>query len=449
MLYNLAMSGFSHEMLVCGIAAAKAGEVSEARSYLERVIERGDTSLDDKCDAWYWLSEISTDAAEQRSCLENILTSNLGDVRARRKMAILNGELNPDKIIDPDLVKQTVDIVQKAASGQHFVCPHCGGRMTFTSDGQSLVCEYCETAERMEHKTKGGPSKEEENFIAALATSKGHFKPLSTRLFICQSCSAKFFLLPEQMTLTCPYCKSPFIIDQAEKEDTIEPNSLIPFEISNEKATKIFHNWLKENVLIIEDRIIQICGVYLPAWAFDVGGVISWTCQVEKTVEDGISFNFNIQGREWKTEKGERIIYYNNLLIPASKRLPPKSVETILPCFDLTLLEAYDPHYLVDRTAEYYQIPLAEASLLARKTALEKERESIRANYFKEVRDLTLGTAKMVIEGYRLVLLPIWFARYNHKNQDYLCVLNGQSGTIWGEKPRNAIKKWLDKYFNR
>jgi uncharacterized CHY-type Zn-finger protein len=443
------MSGFSHEMLVCGIAAAKAGDVQEARSYLERVIETNDASLEDKCDAWYWLSEISTDATEQRSCLENILTSNLGDVRARRKMAILNGELNPDKIINPDFVKQTADMKQKVASGQHFVCPQCGGRMTFSPDGQLLVCEYCETAERMEHKNKGGPSKEEENFIAALATSKGHFKPLSTRLFICQSCSAKFLLPPEQMTLTCPYCKSPFIVDQAEKNDTIEPNSLIPFEISNEKALTILENWLKEKAIKIEDRITSIYGVYLPAWAFDVGGLISWTCQVEKTVEDGISFNFNRQGGEWKTEKGERIIYYNNLLVPASIRLPPESVETILPGFDLTMLQPYDPHYLVDRAAEYYQIPLAEASLLARKTTLEKERGSITANYFKEVRDLTLGTAKMVVEGYRLVLLPAWFARYNHKNQDYLCVLNGQSGTIWGEKPRNVLKKWLDKNFSR
>jgi hypothetical protein len=45
------MPGFSHEMLVCGIAAAKVGEVFETRSYLERVIDREEATLDEKCDA--------------------------------------------------------------------------------------------------------------------------------------------------------------------------------------------------------------------------------------------------------------------------------------------------------------------------------------------------------------------------------------------------------------
>jgi hypothetical protein len=69
------------------------------------------------------LSEISTNASEQRTFLENILANNFGEVRARRKIAILNGALNPENILNPDLVKQTADIKQKAANGQRFDCP--------------------------------------------------------------------------------------------------------------------------------------------------------------------------------------------------------------------------------------------------------------------------------------------------------------------------------------
>jgi len=151
------------------------------------------------------------------------------------------------------------------------------------------------------------------------------------------------------------------------------------------------------------------------------------------------------EGGEWKTENGERIYYYDDLLIPAAKRLPEKAFIAILPGFNLNLLEPYDPHHLVDMAAEYYQILLAEASLLARKITLEKEKENRLTHYSKPVRDLILGSAKMVVEGYKLVLLPTWLAHDSHKYEAHLVVINRQNGTLWGEQPRNNLNGWLDK----
>jgi DNA-directed RNA polymerase subunit RPC12/RpoP len=436
------MAGFTHEMLVRGMAAAKTGDISEARFYLERLVNRDDSSIDDKCDAWYWLSEISKDPKEQRRYLEDILANNLGDARARRKLAILNGELNPGKIIDPDKIKQTSAPGNHPVTGQRFTCPHCGGRMTFTPDGQSLICESCESDERMKHKTIGEPSREEESFIAALATSKGHFKPLSTRFFTCQSCSANFILPPSQMTLTCPYCTSSYILEQAEKEDTIEPNSLIPFKLTLVIAEQALRTWFKENSLGEEAQLNGISGLYLPAWTFEVGGVISWTCLIQKSAQE--ESGFNRRQKEWKSDNGQKAIYYDDLLVLASKSLPLEAVQSKVFNFDLRGLETYDPRYLVDRVAENYQIPLAEASLLVRKMTLEKERGVIAGNYFQPMRDLALNTANMMVDAYRLVFLPVWLAHFRVDQKDYRALVNDQNGSIWAEKPQNGFNKWLD-----
>ena len=56
-------------------------------------------------EACYWLSEVSDDPTEKRSLLEEILANNFGDARARRKLAILDGKIKPEEIVDPDNFK--------------------------------------------------------------------------------------------------------------------------------------------------------------------------------------------------------------------------------------------------------------------------------------------------------------------------------------------------------
>src|SRR5512146_408042 len=97
------MPSATYDLLIRGRAAAKSKEAREARSNLERLL-RLDPPLDERLEALYWLSEVSEDPKEKRAYLEEILANNLGDVRARRKLSILDGKIKPDEIVDPDRV---------------------------------------------------------------------------------------------------------------------------------------------------------------------------------------------------------------------------------------------------------------------------------------------------------------------------------------------------------
>ena len=67
--------------------------------------------------------------------LESILANDPTEARARRKLAILDGKLKPDEIVDPDHLAQPPPDTQEANDPKRFICPKCGGRMTYTPDG--------------------------------------------------------------------------------------------------------------------------------------------------------------------------------------------------------------------------------------------------------------------------------------------------------------------------
>lgn len=95
---------YSRDLLVHGIAAAKAKEFDEARRYLERALNT-DPDFDQRSEIYGGGTEqISTDPVEQRRLVEDILANQPTESRARRKIAILDGRLKPDKIVDPDRI---------------------------------------------------------------------------------------------------------------------------------------------------------------------------------------------------------------------------------------------------------------------------------------------------------------------------------------------------------
>src|SRR5512142_3343418 len=95
------MSDATRDLLVRGIAAFKARDFGEARHYLEWLL-RLEPPMDQRLDALMCLVEISHEPAEQHSLLEDALALNPADPRARRRLAILDGRLDPAKVVDPD-----------------------------------------------------------------------------------------------------------------------------------------------------------------------------------------------------------------------------------------------------------------------------------------------------------------------------------------------------------
>jgi predicted RNA-binding Zn-ribbon protein involved in translation (DUF1610 family) len=429
------MSDGARDLLVRGIAAAKAHDKDQARFYLEWVL-RTDADRQQKIKAWLWLSEVSDDPAEKRDCLENILAREPTNPLARRGLAILRGQLDPAEIIDPNRQSPALpDASPQPAQAKRFICPGCGGKMTFTPDGGSLTCSYCNRQLTLYQAVEEGVMVQEQDFAVALATARGHARPIATRSFSCQTCGVSFMLGPGVLSLTCPYCASAYVIKVSETRELIPPEGIIPFGMTQLAAYSALQKWLEEKDLRSEAETTPPDGLYLPVWTFDVGGAVQWTGKVLERQHGWTN---------WVRQTGDYPIFYDDVLVTASHTLSADLAKEVNH-FRLNELLPYDPHYLADWPAEIYQISVADSSLAARRQAWENARRTA-ANRAKigQIGNVTFNSSGIVIESFKLILLPIWVGGYRYQGQDYKLVINGQTGNVRGERPRGGLRRLLD-----
>lgn len=445
------MSESVRELLVRGVAAAKTGQArdkEEARFYLEWVLRSNDAKSDQKASAWLWLSQIEDDPRKKRDCLENVLAWDPANVPARRGLAILDGRLKSEDIVDPNKPIEPVkpDATPQPSAVRRYVCPNCGGRMSYIADKRSLVCDYCGNRLSEYQALQQSALVGEEDFTLALATAKGHRWELPVeRTLRCEGCGATFALPPLQISGNCPFCGSAHVITTS-TDELIEPEGILPFQFDADDASQRVRLWL-DNLKFrpgdLDDRaaISQPRKVFLPCWTFDLGGTMNWNAQVE----EGYGKN-----KVWVPRNGIYLVYHDDLLVPATRALP-KDVLDDLVDYDTQSLVPYTAELLSDAAAEIYQVPLVDASLVARQQALQLAKAYVQSNDLagETHRDFFMSSGGLIIESYKLVLLPMWIANYRYKNESFLVAVNGQSGKVAGHVPRSGWQKALAGLFDQ
>jgi len=425
------MSDGAQDLLTRGIAAAKAGELKEARFFLEWVLTNNPDATQ-QMEAWLWLSEISTDPAEKRAWLVEALAHDLSEPRARRKLALLDGQLKPADLVNPETIPAipTGDVTVET---QRFTCPKCGGSLTYASDGASLTCEYCESRKSIESSFE---VEEGQNFSLAMATVQGHWKPAASKTVQCGGCGANFVLPPEGLAITCPYCASAHVIESVENGEYVVPHALIPFRITAQQAVAALRAWLDGNLPEeLQWKVLPGTGLYIPVWLFELSGQASWR-----------GYRRNKNNNQVIKDKGEMDIGRPQIRVPATHRLDPACAPE-LEAYDLSELTAYNEGYLANWTAETYQIPVAEAALDARAKFFTEFKEEMRARIFGSVEDLTVSSAGIKVDSFKLLLVPAWLTRYRVDQREYAVIINGQTGQVRANRPASGLKKLVNSIF--
>jgi DNA-directed RNA polymerase subunit RPC12/RpoP len=462
------MSEGARELLIRGVAAAKAKEKDEARFYLEWVL-RADATRDQKAQAWLWLSGLSDDPKIKRNCLEEALAQDPANQLARRGLALLDGRLDPQDIIDPSqkpAAPQLEETTPKPLESQRFVCSKCGGKMAFKAGGKALQCEYCGEAQTLFAAMQSGAMVQEHDFTVAMATAKGHSSPVGTRPFVCQGCGASFLLASGVLSLTCSYCGSAHVVELAETRQLILPEGIIPFAVPLETARRTFQEWFTKKGLKGKAKVAPVRGLYLPAWTFDLSGEIRWQCYVYRddssSMDVGglqISFGSSNNQRRLVREEGSHLVYEDDILIPASHKLPPELMMEEAECYVLADVAPFDEAYLADWPAQVYEIAVSDASLVARRVALERARRFVNTRVgatLGNAKDLQLNTSGLIVESFKLLLLPVWVARYrvgkaaNQRDDKavYTVIINGQTGKVRAQEPQNWVQKFFGSLFD-
>lgn len=267
----------------------------------------------------------------------------------------------------------------------------------------------------------------------------------------CNSCGAE--LIYDKMTVAtkCAFCGSPNIISER-LSGALKPDKIIPFRITKEKAKDIFKEWTHSNHYVPssftkEVTLDSMQGIYVPFFLYDYDIHSKLVLETERTdthVENrpgimGSSYNEVSDIKRFVLEK-ELYISYANIPVDATKRMPDKFMDNIEP-YDYSWLRDFDMAYLSGFYAEKTNFESKEIEYRA-KRKLGKFIDSCYEKLFSKVNCVEkLGDDKYIkTTAKKYALLPVWYLNYKYKDQDYIFMVNGQSGKYAGDLPISSSK---------
>ena len=416
-------SDYDNDLLKEGIFHYRVKEFDTARSYMVRALETAD-DLQTKAQANYYMSLLTDDPIQKRKFLEETLAIDMTHAEARRGLAILDGKLKANEIVDPDSMPAQAS-GEVAVKADRFTCPKCGGRMVFAPDGASLVCEYCSRNQPLSTQARSG----EQDFFIAMANGSGQRAPVEVQTFRCQGCGATFVLAPDDISAICAYCGSAHVVALGQKSQMVEPDSILPMALDQEKAAWQLVHWVENMKITPQSQVQAPRGLYLPVWVFEIYGSIPWNGKVYRQ-------------KQQVPISGNKEINFDDVRILGSQKLADLMVKT-LPEFDLRDASAYDPRFLAGWMADVYDLPMAEASLEAREIAVKQMRDLVRLE-FGYIQDLAYSTSGIMVSAFKLVLVPVWVAEVNIHGRTVRLLINGRNGSVHSEIPEHGFSGWLE-----
>lgn len=415
-----------------GILAAKGGMRPQAISLLKKAITYH------KVDArpWIWLSATTDDPKLQREYLENAVASDPADASARRGLVMLSEKLDKARLVpEGQAVQPRRPSEPEQAASEAYMCPNCGGRMSFNIEKNGLLCESCGYIQATEAKPAADSAEQPIDYV--LPTTRSQRWAEAQHRLSCAQCGALILLPPGQNTTACPYCGSNQLIESAETVELVDPQVIGVMKIEAKQAGSLAQKWLGQGVFVPDDlmrlaRHLQLRPAYYPFWTFDGTLEVDWRCEVNA----GTSRN-----PYWVPRNGTEFQNFDDILVPGLRNMTPEMVAAIEP-FKLKDVVEFKPEFLVGWQALSYDLPMADASLQAREKVITGLRRALnsRIEPGKQKRNINSGAGKWSGLTFKYVLLPLWVGAYEYKGKLHRVIVNGQTGKVGGTKPSDRIK---------
>jgi len=342
------------------------------------------------------------------------------------------------------------DITKKTTTDK-FACPSCGGIMEFDPKTQNLKCPFCSNTVFVENVAR----EIKEYDINSAEKNANYNWGDEKRVIKCNGCGAETLLDTEKTAEFCAFCGSSHIVKN-ENQDTIAPETVIPFKIDKNRAVDMFKEWIKKrffapSALKKSHTLNKISGVYIPYWTYDSDTYSQYTGErgtyyyvtEYRTVTDAEGRQKQVAEQvrktRWEWTSGNYSEYFDDVLVTASTNLDHGIIKRIEP-FDLGELISYKPEYLSGFLAERYTVNLQEGWGKASEVIKSKIYSGIVAQIGgDEVRGVNFTTDHRNVK-FKHILLPLWISSYVFKSKVYNFLINGQTGKVGGRAPVSVVK---------
>ena len=370
---------------------------------------------------WLWLATVVRTFAEKQYCLETVLKLDPSSAVARLLLERLQQKISLENLRPKDVVV--------------FTCGSCGGKQRFDPDLVGLVCEFCR---RVEPLRLADASNAEADLQDGLAHSSGNWAVIESQIS-CKACGANLFVPADRSTTTCPFCDSDQVVVVPATPDLISPTAIGLFTIHSDDVRRLLREWWPISFLTpagtLEPYTLTLSPIYLPFWTFDARVQIPCKGQDVNEVREFSSHDRIVAIDHWPRD----LYWYehdiDDFLVYAAHSLPEEKVARVQPFLLKNLLE-YRPAVLAGWQAELYQIALEDAAVQSEKQMRDLAFKSALVRLlFMEPNEMLPGEVRVLKRTYKLVLLPVWIARYRFASRNYVVLVNGQTGKIGEERP--------------
>lgn len=334
-----------------------------------------------------------------------------------------------------------------------FPCTGCGAKLSFSPGTTELACEYCGTANPI---PEGGENVEELDFDTYLQALEGKMEVEEVEEVRCEKCGAEQSMAGHLFAGHCTFCGAA-IVSKGYASRRIKPKSLVPFQVTRDRAAEAFRRWVRGLWLAPGDlkRYAQkdagLAGVYLPYWTYDCEtasdyagerGDDYWTTETYTTQDSqgkSVTQTRQVKHTRWTPASGHVERFHDDVLVMASKSLPPQITGSVMR-FDLKSLVPYQPQFVSGFQAEAYQVTLREGFPVAKRSIDEAVRALIRRDIGGDQQRIHSVSTRYSGVKFKHVLLPVWISAYRYRDKAYRFLINGQTGEVSGESPKSWWK---------
>lgn len=336
-----------------------------------------------------------------------------------------------------------------------FRCPGCGADLQFAPEGGNLTCPYCGRQEQITPPAGAVEERSYEQYLQLHADQMGTLAEGALEV-ACQTCGATVTFTPPMVAGECDFCGSPLVAQPRSADPVLAPEGVLPFSVTKDGAAGfvgkwIASRWFAPNALKKFASPDEIGGVYIPFWTYDAftmsryegeRGEHYYTTEhyTERDSQGNtVSRSRQVQHTRWSPASGTVERWFDDILIPATKSLPPQRLTALEP-WDMGELTGYDPAYLSGYKAQRYQVSLAEGFEVAKKVAEPVIDTDVRNDIGGDEQRVSNVATQYSAVTFKHLLLPVYVGAYRFRDKVYQVVVNGRTGEVQGERPYSAWK---------
>ena len=329
---------------------------------------------------------------------------------------------------------------------KEFKCKNCGASLVFEPGTTSMKCPYCGAENEIEISEEVIEELDLESYLAKLEaggeTGDGNkLEEVST--VACSSCGATVTLDANIVSDECPFCGTKLVVANESTKKMIKPKSVLPFKVKSEEAIAAYRKWIKglwfapPKLKVYATQCEQMAGMYLPYWTYDAQTESQYSGMRGDDYTETVVINGKTETRvktRWTPVSGHIGMFFDDVLVPASKTLDRKKMDNLEP-WDLENLVPYEEKFLSGFRTETYQTGLKEGYEDAKDIMEQSIRAEVRREIGGDHQQITSLTIQFSNTTFKHTLLPIWISAYRFNAKVYRFIVNGRTGKVAGDRP--------------